>query len=70
MVIPIEVKSELKIPKIQRSMRSFIDKYKPEKAIIINKTLKNSIQVHNTKIYFIPYTDLLVNQTTLINHIR
>ena len=69
MVIPIEVKSELKIPKIQRSMRSFIDKYKPEKAIIINKTLKDSIQVHNTKIYFIPYTDLLVNQTTLINHI-
>ena len=70
MVIPIEVKSELKIPKIQRSMRSFIDRYKPEKAIIINKTLKDSIQLHDTKIYFIPYTDLLVNQTTLINHIR
>ena len=70
MVIPIDVKLNLKKTKIQRSMHSFINKYRPEKAIIINKTLKDSIQIHNTKIYFIPYTDLLINQTALINHIH
>jgi len=54
-VIPVEVKYEsFKKPKISRSLRSFIQEYKPKKAIIITKDYWNSIKLEKTQIKFIP----------------
>ena len=38
-IIPIEVKSNLKKPKLTKSFLSFIDKYKPEKGLILSEEL-------------------------------
>ncbi|OQY01757.1 MAG: ATPase [Bacteroidetes bacterium 4572_117] len=58
-VIPIEIKyKNIKRDKIDRSFRSFIDKYKPKTAYIINLSLDKTIQLDNTAIRFIPYTKL------------
>jgi len=54
--IPIEVKfGKLKKTKISRSFRSFLNKYQPQKALIINLELKAEERVGRTKIFFIPY---------------
>lgn len=55
-VLPIEVKyQELKKPVVTRSMRSFIGKYKPKKAFIVNLTLEESLTLNKTKVCFIPF---------------
>ena len=59
-VVPIEIKYKyLKNSKISRSFRSFIAKYKPQKAYIINLGLHKTIKIDDTTIYFIPYTKLI-----------
>jgi predicted AAA+ superfamily ATPase len=58
-IIPVEVKyTRLKQPKIKRSLRSFITKYQPQRALIVNLTLKEQIKVNDTVITFIPYYEL------------
>lgn len=58
-IIPVEIKyKKLKNNNISRSFRSFIDKYKPKKAYIVNLELDTSIKLKNTMVYFIPYTKL------------
>ncbi len=55
-VLPIEVKySELSTQKISPSFRSFIAKYKPVEAWIINRNFESEIMVDETKIRFLPY---------------
>jgi len=55
-IIPVEVKySSFKDVKITRSMRSFIKKYEPPEAYIINLDLKKSINIGKTRLTFIPY---------------
>ncbi|MFH1782450.1 MAG: ATP-binding protein [Candidatus Omnitrophota bacterium] len=56
-IIPIEVKAmELKKPEITRGLRSFVEKYKPKKAFIVNLALEKSIEIAHTKVAFIlPY---------------
>jgi predicted AAA+ superfamily ATPase len=55
-LIPVEVKyKKLKEPEIPRSMRSFIEKYKVEKAFIINLTLEQKINLEWTKIEIVPF---------------
>ncbi len=59
-VIPIEVKySSLKSSQVTRSMKSFIEKYKPEVALVVNLTLENELIIGSTRIVFIPYYKLL-----------
>lgn len=59
-LIPVEVKfKKLKKEEIQRSLRSFIDKYKPSKAYIVNLNYRGSLEMGETKLFFIPYYDLL-----------
>ena len=54
-IIPAEVKaSELKKPVITRSLRSFIEKYNPKEAWIINLSFNFETTYKNTKIKFIP----------------
>lgn len=56
-VIPIEVKLSAEIGKIERSLRSFIDFYKPKKAIIVKyKGEKGTYRIGNCEIV---YTDAL-----------
>lgn len=59
-IIPLEVKyKELTKSEITRSLRSFISKYKPKRAVIINLSLEKSIRIDNTKLLFIPFYELL-----------
>ncbi|MEN8138498.1 MAG: ATP-binding protein [Bacteroidota bacterium] len=58
-IIPVEVKySELKNMKITRSFRSFINKYAPKKAIVVNLSLDSITTLNDTEIKFIPFWKL------------
>lgn len=57
-IIPIEVKSNLKIPKITRSFRAFLEDYKPPIAIIYSENLSKIKKIKNTKILFRPLADI------------
>lgn len=59
-VFPVEVKySSLKRPEITRSLRSFIDKYQPKEAWVVNLALAGTQQVENTTVRFVPLSALL-----------
>ena len=59
-LIPIEVKyKQVKRGKVPASLRSFIEKYNPENAYVINLTLNKTLKVHNTTLYFLPFNELL-----------
>jgi len=52
---PIEVKyTSLKKPEIQKSLRSFIEKYKPKCAWVVNLDYQDEISIGTTKVRFIP----------------
>ncbi|MHB8282305.1 MAG: ATP-binding protein, partial [bacterium] len=58
-IIPIEVKyKKYKLPKLEASLRSFIDKYAPKKAFVVNLELNARLNVNNTNIYFISFGEL------------
>jgi len=60
--IPIEVKYSLsKKPVVPRSLLSFIKKYGPERAFIINLEKKDILKIDNTEIIFMPFYDLYSN---------
>lgn len=57
--IPVEVKfSNLHKPSITRSQRSFIEKYNPTEAWVINLSFSGKIQTGSTTIRFIRFFDL------------
>lgn len=57
--IPIEVKyKKLDQIKIERSLRSFIEKYKPVKAFVVNLSLNETITIEQTKVVFLPFWKL------------
>lgn len=59
-ITPIEVKyKELKKIKIERAMRNFIKKYKPKKAVIINKNLSAKFKIDETEVIFTPYNEFI-----------
>ena len=59
-LLPVEVKySEFKKPVISRSFRSFISKYKPSDAWLINKNFESEIYIENTKVHFLPFYKLV-----------
>lgn len=65
-LIPIEVKyKKLTAPVIPRALRSFIERYKPEKALIINLNLDTTSSLNQTKIHIIPFYKIMENN--LIN---
>ncbi|MFB6159291.1 MAG: ATP-binding protein [Candidatus Nanohalobium sp.] len=58
--LPVEAKyKELSEPKVTKSMRSFIKKYSPEKAVVVNLSLEETVEIENTQVEFIPYTKFL-----------
>jgi len=59
-VVPIEVKyKSLKKRVIPRSLRSFIEKYSPDKAYIVNLDYSNILKINKTTLFFLPYYELL-----------
>lgn len=52
-IIPIEVKSKIKKSAIPPGLRNFVEKYSPEKALVINLSLEQKIKLEKTKIEFI-----------------
>lgn len=57
--IPIEVKySSLNKLSISRSLRSFIEKYQPQKAFIINLSLEESLKIGKTVVETVPFFKL------------
>ena len=59
-IIPVEVKySKQTKAQITRSLRSFIKRYHPPKAYIVNLEQKQKLTVENTEVLFIPYWELL-----------
>lgn len=59
-VIPIEVKfKQLEKIEVTRSLTSFIDRYKPKKAYLVNLNFEKKIFIDNTELSFIPYWRLI-----------
>ena len=67
--LPVEAKyKELDEPKVTKSLRSFIKKYNPETAVVVNLKLEETIEIEDTKMEFIPYHRLLFSlEENLIN---
>jgi len=58
-LIPVEVKyTHLKQEKVPQSLRSFIDKYNPAQAYIINLDLDNTLKINKTTLFFLPFHEL------------
>jgi predicted AAA+ superfamily ATPase len=58
-IIPIEVKyKKYKLPKLEASLRSFINKYAPKKAFVVNLELNARLNFNNTDVYFISVGEL------------
>jgi len=65
-IIPAEVKfKHLKQDKVPTSLRSFIDKYKPERAYIINLDLSKTLRINKTTLFFLPFHELLRRNVVL-----
>ncbi|MFB6145675.1 MAG: ATP-binding protein [Candidatus Nanohaloarchaea archaeon] len=65
--LPVEVKyKDLDEPKVTKSLRSFIKKYSPEKAVVVNISLEETVEIENTQVEFIPYTKFLYKLEEMI----
>ena len=70
-IIPIEVKyMSLKKQTVKRSLRSFIEKYSPKKAFVINLDYQDTLKIVNTEVQFLPYYQLLELTRPLIEDFR
>jgi len=59
-ITPVEVKySDLTDTTVSRSFTSFINKYSPNVAIVVNKSFSAERKIGLTKVLFIPYYKLL-----------
>lgn len=58
-VIPVEVKyADLKGMTLSRSFRSFVEKYKPRKAFVVNLSYQDMLKLGDTEVHFVPYYEL------------
>jgi predicted AAA+ superfamily ATPase len=59
-IFPVEVKySALRRPEVTRSLRSFINKYQPKEAWVVNMSLDQVEQIDETTVRFVPLHALL-----------
>lgn len=62
-ILPVEVKyGEIKKPTVSRSFRSFIEKYNPKEAWLINRNFNYDIVINKTKVRFLPFYKINLNQ--------
>jgi predicted AAA+ superfamily ATPase len=60
--VPVEVKyRHMERPEITRSLRNFIERYRPDKAMVINLSLNTTIRLERTRVLFRPYYKLQNN---------
>ena len=65
-LIPVEVKyKRLRQDKVPASLRRFIDRYKPERAYVINLSFSKTLNISGTTLSFLPVHELL-RQTTIL----
>jgi predicted AAA+ superfamily ATPase len=65
-LIPVEVKyKHLKQDKVPVSLRRFIDRYKPERAYVINLNFSKTLDISGTTLSFLPVRELLRQDTIL-----
>jgi len=65
-LIPVEVKyKHLKQDKVPVSLRRFIDRYKPERAYVINPDFTKTLDISGTTLSFLPVCELLRQNTIL-----
>ncbi len=63
---PVEVKyRDMKKIEIQRSLRGFIERYHPEYAYVINKTLNQKTVLEKTTVQCLPYWELLFEDSLI-----
>ncbi len=61
-LLPVEVKyMQMKKPVVMRSLQSFIAKYKPKEAWVINLSLANTVMIGDTQVRFVPLAGLFAN---------
>ena len=54
-LVPVEVKyKDMRKPEIERSLRSFIERYRPARAIVVNKSLEGVKEIGETTVSYIP----------------
>ena len=59
-LIPLEVKyKHLKQDKVSKALRSFIARYQPDQAFIVNLGLSKAIKIDKTTLSFLPFQELL-----------
>jgi len=59
-IIPLEVKySIIKKSLVKRSLRSFIERYSPKRAFIVNLNYSDTVIVDNTEVFFVPFYKIL-----------
>lgn len=59
-LLPVEAKTTpLRRPEISRSLRSFIEYYKPKEAWVANRGFQGKIQIGPTTVFFRPWYELL-----------
>lgn len=59
-IIPVEVKCKrLLSPEVKRSLKSFISKYQPDEAWIVNLSLSGELRFERTNLKFLPFWELL-----------
>jgi len=59
-VIPIDIKyTDSQRLQVERSLRNFINQYKPDTAFVVTRGFQDSIQIDETKVFFIPFWKLL-----------
>lgn len=54
-IIPVEIKSNLKRCSIQKSLYSFIKKYKPNRAFVVSRDYFDLKRINTTSVIFIPF---------------
>ena len=60
-ILPTEVKyKKMTKPSIERSMKSFIEKYSPPTAFVVNLTLKDKVRIGRTDVLFLPLWEMLL----------
>ncbi len=58
--VPIEIKfKHIRKDNVPRSLQSYINKYKPENAYIINLSYDKTVKIKDTTVHFIPYTKFI-----------
>ena len=64
--LPVEIKyKRLKKPEITRSLHSYIAAYQPERAVVVNLDFNAEIETGKTKVYFLPFYELIGNKFDL-----